>query len=397
MYEEYSVVRDVVALPKGQLREIAVPANTQPCNTFGIHPDLSYIEELYEDNDASFFANIGNLIEPITVAEYNSKTKQIPMGLFAHNTQVEHSQAVHPQRGDAKGILGRIVGALSSQNQPYKTMSYSISGSQKIMEGPITPHIISPKGGAVRLLAFDSNSNGKLGAPLLNMSRATSSSIFAETWSALLEASIENTESLGAHLEAATVEETFDEDRDLCLMLQQVAKLISLSQGSDRAMDTERDAFVVNLGGFDTHSNLLEDFSANMQELNSCVATFVRELKHTPGLWDNVAVTTLSDFGRTITSNGIGTDHGWGGNHMLLGGSVNGGRIHGRYPAGLTEDSAQMLSRGRLIPTTPWEGLWHGVAEWMDVDPEKMAEVLPNMGNFASGQTLFTKEQLFAA
>jgi cullin-associated NEDD8-dissociated protein 1 len=90
------------------------------------------------------------------------------------------------------------------------------------------------------------------------------------------------------------------------------------------------------------------------QELNSCVASFVRELKRTPGLWENVAIATLSDFGRTITSNGIGTDHGWGGNHMLLGGSVIGGRIHGAYPSSLTEDSAQMLPRGRLIPTTPW-------------------------------------------
>ena len=152
------------------------------------------------------------------------------MGLFAHNTQVEHSQAVHPQRGDAKGVLGRIVGALSSQDQPYKTMSYSIAGSQKIVEGPITAQIISRTGGAVRLMAFDSNTHGKLGAPLLEMSRIESSSIFAETWERLLEASIEDTESLGEKLEDATVTETFNEDLKLCQMLQQVAKIISLSQ-----------------------------------------------------------------------------------------------------------------------------------------------------------------------
>ena len=98
------------------------------------------------------------------------------------------------------------------------------------MEGPITAQIISPTGGAVRLIAFDSNPNGKLGAPLLNMSRIKSSSIFAETWSSLLEASIESTESLGAKLEGTNVEEPFDEDKKLCLMLKQVAKLISLSQ-----------------------------------------------------------------------------------------------------------------------------------------------------------------------
>ena len=102
------------------------------------------------------------------------------------------------------------------------------------------------------------------------------------------------------------------------------------------------------------HQNDLLPRGQCTQELNSCVATFVRELKHFPELWESVAITTLSDFGRTITSNGIGTDHGWGGNHMLLGGAVSGSKIHGSYPSDLTETGSQMLSRGRLIPTTPW-------------------------------------------
>ena len=172
-------------------------------------------------------------------------------------------------------------------------MSYSIAGSQKIVEGPITAQIISPTGGAVQLMAFNSNTHGNLGAPLLEMSRIESSSIFAETWERLLEASIQDTESLGAKLDDATITEIFDEDLKLCQMLQQVAKIISLSQvcntsafhgrhpvpilvqlsllvplllqGAGSPLDTERDVFVVNLGGFDTHSDLLEDFSANMQ------------------------------------------------------------------------------------------------------------------------------------
>ena len=395
MNDEYQTVRAEVAMPKNQLLQIDVPAGTQPCTKFGLHPDLDYLEELYEDGDGSFISNIGNLIEPITVAEYKAKTKQIPLGLFAHNTQVEHSQSVHPQAGDAKGVLGRIVGALTSQTNPYKTKSYSITGSMKIVEGPNPAEIISAKSGAVRLQAFDSQANGRLGAPLLNMSSIESSTIFSETWSGLLESSLENTESLGADLDAATVTETFDEESNLCNMLKQVAKIISLSQGADSPLDSERDVFVVNLGGFDTHSDLIEDFSANMADLNGCVESFVKEIKRTPGLWDGVAITTLSDFGRTITSNGIGTDHGWGGNHILLGGGVSGGKIHGHYPDDLTEAGPQMLSRGRLIPTTPWEGLWHGVAEWMGVDASKMTELLPNMGNFVRETTLFTKEQLF--
>ena len=83
-----------------------------------------------------------------------------------------------------------------------------------------------------------------------------------------------------------------------------------------------------------------------------------------PSVWESVAITTLSDFGRTITSNGIGTDHGWGGNHMLLGGAVSGNKIHGSYPSDLTENGSQMLSRGRLIPTTPWYAYASPPSRW---------------------------------
>lgn len=230
MYDEYDSVRTDAALPKSQLLPITVPHGTQPCNTFGLHPKLPYIQGLYEDGDASFFANIGILIEPLTSAEFYSKTKQIPRGLFGHNTQVDQVQALHPQDLNAKGVLGRMLGALSSQDQPYKTVSYSISGSQKIMHGPIAARIIGRKNGAIRLLAYDNPEEGKLGTALLNISRTESSSIFAETWAALLEASIKTNERLGEMLDPVTVTETFDDRSTLCEELQQVARLISLSQ-----------------------------------------------------------------------------------------------------------------------------------------------------------------------
>ena len=50
------------------------------------------------------------------------------------------------------------------------------------------------------------------------------------------------------------------------------------------------------------------------------------------GVWDQVALQSLYEFGRTMTSNGRGTDHGWGGNHFVIGGAVRGGVMHGTYP-----------------------------------------------------------------
>jgi uncharacterized protein (DUF1501 family) len=93
-------------------------------------------------------------------------------------------------------------------------------------------------------------------------------------------------------------------------------------------------------------------------------------------------VVTASDFGRTLTSNGYGTDHAWGGNNFIVGGSVKGGQIHGEYPDDLTADGPQNIGRGRLIPTTSLDAMWNGVSEWMGVDNDGLEKVLPNRGNF---------------
>merc|ERR1712224_914652 len=96
------------------------------------------------------------------------------------------------------------------------------------------------------------------------------------------------------------------------------------------------------------------------------LGAFEDEMKK-QGMWENVTVVVVSEFGRTITTNGRGTDHGWGGHAFIAGGGLDGGRILGTYPSNLGDDSELSAKRGRVIPTTPWEGLWKGVAEWYGV------------------------------
>mmetsp|Transcript_84204 Transcript_84204/g.168087 ORF Transcript_84204/g.168087 Transcript_84204/m.168087 type:complete len:120 (-) Transcript_84204:508-867(-) len=113
------------------------------------------------------------------------------------------------------------------------------------------------------------------------------------------------------------------------------------------------------------------------------------------GVWDQVAVLTASDFGRTLGSNGAGTDHAWAGNYMLLGGDVKGGQMLGEFPTNLDADSEVNIGRnGRLLPTTPWEAPWQGLAEWFGVPESQMAGVLPNAANFPT-ERLFSASQLF--
>lgn len=113
------------------------------------------------------------------------------------------------------------------------------------------------------------------------------------------------------------------------------------------------------------------------------------------GTWEDVTLLTASDFGRTLTSNGVGTDHAWGSNHLLVGGAVRGGRIHGSYPAVLGEEGEVNVGRGRLLPTTPWEGVWAPLAQWFGVEDAGLDAVLPNRAAFATAGHLFARDDVF--
>ena len=66
----------------------------------------------------------------------------------------------------------------------------------------------------------------------------------------------------------------------------------------------------------------------------------------------------------------------------------------GTYPDDLTDDGEQNIGRGRLIPTTSWEAVWQGLAQWLGVDEAHMDTVLPNRANFDVSD-LFTEDDLF--
>jgi len=115
------------------------------------------------------------------------------------------------------------------------------------------------------------------------------------------------------------------------------------------------------------------------------------------GVWGDVAVLTASDFGRTLGSNGAGTDHAWGGHYWLAGGSVAGGQVLGTYPAALDESSEVNIGRNhRMLPTTPWEAVWHGLGQWFGAGEAALRAVVPNAANFAPA-SLFNASNLIRA
>lgn len=214
--------------------------------------------------------------------------------------------------------------------------------------------------------------------------------MFPETYSQILESSIEQTEYLGKMLDNSQLDTTNWADDTLSLQMNQVAKIMKMRS----ELGNERDVFMLKLGGWDTHSDLKEDFNEQLTKINDALSKFHEEIKTKQGLWDNVTIVSISDFGRTLTSNGKGTDHAWGGNYFIAGGGVKGKNIFGKYPEELGANSDLNLGRGRILPTTSWEAMWNSIAQWFGVVDSEMDTVLPNKKNFPSSD-IFDKNDLF--
>ena len=374
-FGEYSAVRGVSALNFAELLPIDATRSPleQPCSTMSLHPNLPEVKKLYDAGDAVVVANVGSLVEPMTKAQYETNTRRFPPGLFAHNIQQRCAQNLHADYGSAKGVLGRTTTVLESQAVPYKTKQYSLAGSLKIVEGGASsPEMLHKTEGTVTYKRY-SSMVGKIS----NLTGVKAKSIYAETYSDRLETAMLNAYVLDVTMGNVSLSQDWNDGEDLSRQLMQVSKVIK----SRHVLGGQRDVFVVKMTGFDTHNLVTGAAWERMPWIDDAMAKFSAEMKN-EGVWQDVVMPYISDFGRTITSNGEGTDHAWAGNMLILGGGLNGSRILGQYPSGLDTDAEARTSRGRLIPTMPWEAMWDPIVQWFGVEPANLGTVLPNRGNF---------------
>jgi len=372
LYEDYVRVRGPAAISQADLLQITTPRNTQPCNVYGIHPSYPILRDHYNAGDAAFFANIGAMVEPITQATYNNGQAAKPRGLFGHAIMQQSMQTLVPQAGGAFGVLGRTVKALVEAKTPFSSELYSITGSTVILQGsPRAPFTIDRANGVTNVRDLEAR------RMISNLTSVQSRSYFAETVNAGLYSSIYDTDLLKDDMDSTRLDTSFRSDT-VSRQLYRVAQLIKM-----RDAGAERAVFAIGQGGWDSHNT--HDLSGNIGQLNTGIRDFVTEMK-AQNMWDDVVLMPVSEFGRTTTSNGRGTDHGWAGNTFMMGGSVKGTQILGSYPTNIGDDSPQSLGRGRMIPDLPWDGVWKPLIEWFGVEDSAIDTVLPNVKNFPSDQ-----------
>ena len=218
------------------------------------------------------------------------------------------------------------------------------------------------------------------------------SGMLGDLWSSILGQSLNQTQELLELLGDTSQQPDFSQKSSLGKQFHLCHQLIA----SREARNAHRDVFTVVMKGFDSHSDVSETLQDRFQELDAALEEFVTKLK-ADGVWTDVVIVQTSEFGRTLSSNGSGgTDHGWGGNYWIAGGSVRGSRILGEHPSTLITDGQLILDRGRVIPTTPWDSVFNAVADWMggeSISSEQLDYVLPNRARFPD---LFSLEDLFS-
>jgi len=391
-YANYLAIRGQVALTNQTSLEVDASNSLQSCTSYGLHPNLPFLQRLYNESSILFVANAGLLVAPVDKTNYRELT---PTQLFAHNAMNRDTKRVDLYNVyGGTGVVGRINDMLTKRG--YVTGAYSISGNDVTLAGQPgkspAASILSSSGVA----PFNedpsiTDMNSKVIA--VNGEMSADSSFYGETWSDALALSISQHTTLYNALQSpdANTHVVFP-TTSLGNQLEVVAKLIKIR--NERG--TERDLFYVRTGGFDTHSYVIPALAARFDEVNAALEAFVDELKF-QGVWLNTTIVQFSEFARTLNPNGNdGTDHAWGGQHFIAGGSVLGGKILGTYPEDFSESTMIGLSRGRMIPTTPWDAILNGVAEWCGVtDQGDLGTVLPMKGNFPS-ESIYNMSEIYA-
>ncbi len=371
-YAVYQNTRDAIALDIDS--SLAITTDGQGVVDFSLHPSFSNIRDIYAEGKLGFVANTGTLIRPTTLTDYKAKS-YLPKGLFSHSDQQMHWQTVMPQvRGASPGGWGgRTADLIHSMNLDQTvSMSISFAGTNVFQTGKATfPYAASTRGAPSLELMEDPIAK----VAIVEMLRQDYSHLFQQTYVDKTQDAIDAADLFGRVVDPIELSTEFPNSK-LGRQLRMVAK----SLAGHEALGARRHTFFVSKGGFDNHSEVLENQAGLLSDIDASVGAFWTALKEL-GMEDQVILFSASDFGRTLTTNGAGTDHGWGGNHFVMGGPVSGGRIYGDYPL-LHLKSELDAGRGRLIPTTSVDEYYAEMAAWFGVTPGEMDTVFPNVKYF---------------
>ncbi len=359
---------------------------------YALSPELKSMASLFNSGKAAVQLNIGPLLTPLTLAQYKGSDRvkyPLPPKLFSHNDQQSIWQALNSE-GATRGWGGYMGDLALSSNNISTLTCISASGNAVFLAGNnALQYQISPTGAipiwAAKWPAFNS---AAVSSTLKKLITQSSTHILENELAIVTKRSMDLEEVVNAALNPVSLTTSFDRDdkkNSLAEQLKIVARLI----GARNVLGAKRQVFFVSLGGFDTHDGLTENHPKLLAQVDEAMSAFYQATVEL-GVSEKVTSFTASDFGRTLASNGDGSDHGWGGHHFVFGGAVNGGQFYGTAPQiSLTSDD--QVGQGRLLPSTSVDQLAATLARWFGVSSTEINSILPNVGRFATSNLGFMR------
>lgn len=384
-----------IALPRGSLSATELrPTRALPDGfRFALHPAMTELAQVFHEGHAAVLLNVGPLVQPLSRAEYDGGDRArhpVPPQLFSHNDQQSVWQSSDGE-GATVGWGGRLGDLAMSGNAQAIFTCMSLAGNAVFLSGrDVLQYQCTPQGAVpaypVHLLP------GRFGWPATQqqafrqMISQPRTHWLEDAYARVTSRALDLYERIDAGLRPVVLQTSFPGavpgGSDLIDQMQGVARLIAARD----ALGVRRQVFLVSLGGFDLHDRLIENQPALMRKLSQSLAAFHRATVEL-GVADRVTTFTASDFGRTLASNGNGSDHGWGGHHIVVGGAVRGAAFYGTPPpASIGNTSAPEdqwhVGQGRLLPSTSVDQYAATLARWFGVSATDLGMILPNLANF---------------
>jgi uncharacterized protein (DUF1501 family) len=369
--------------PAGESLELVPSAALTGANAgrkFALPKELAPLKGIWDASKLAVLAGVGPLVVPTTTTQYKNGSVPLPPKLFSHNDQQSIWQASAPE-GARYGWGGRLGDLFAANNANTVFTANSITGSAIWLAGQTVAAYQLSTLGSVRIQALSGNVFGSntAGNAIKTLITSGGSHLFAQDLADITLRSINADSDLTAALASAPDLPVPNAGNDLAAQLRVVARMIAARTG----LGAKRQVFFVQLGGFDTHDNQL----INQPELHTQLAEALKyfyDAMNTLQVANQVTTFTASDFGRTLSSNGDGSDHGWAGHHFIMGGAVQGKRFYGTFPQ-MGLGNADDIGSGRTVPTTSVDQYAATLARWFGVTSDTdLKLVLPNIGEFSN-------------
>ena len=380
-YAKYAAIRTGIATPQASLAAtVLAPAAPLPGGMqLALAPELAPLKGIFDAGRMAVQLNVGPLVQPTTLAQYKAKSVPLPPKLFSHNDQQSVWQSSQPE-GSVLGWGGRMGDLALSSNGKATFTCVSVGGNAVFLAGQSAQAYQVSSGGAVLISGIKDGVYGSAacGAALNTLITQASSNELESAYSKTTQRSILAEGTVTAATSGVTLATPFNAANPLAMQLQMVAKMIA----GRSTLEAKRQVFMVSLGGFDNHDFLAQNHPVLLGHVAEALKSFYDATKEL-GVDDKVTAFTASDFGRTLASNGDGSDHGWGSHHFVVGGAVNGKKYYGTAPA-TAVNGADDVGQGRLLPTTSVDQFAATLATWFGVSGSELKLVVPNIVNYTT-------------